>query len=98
MTQLKKTLCVAFAFSAGFSYLAYSIQRAASSVFDSCSYLDPVVIDIVSLAAGSFLCLEAIFDIVSHQESAIKNQLARCFRMALGSCIVTIHIMQFIHK
>jgi len=96
--RLKTTLFFSFGLSAVFSFFVYVVQSTASNSVDSCSYLDPITIDILALMAGIFLFVEATIDIIGHGENMLKNQLSRCARMVLGACIVTIHIMQFLHK
>ncbi|MBU1999222.1 MAG: hypothetical protein ABIG46_00475 [Candidatus Omnitrophota bacterium] len=80
------------------SYFAAYIQLTANKSVNSCSYLDPLIIDIVALIAGFFLICESLVDIFFHKQSPVVKQLVRCVRMAFGSAIVTIHILQFIHK
>ena len=98
LSQLQKTLIFAFSLSAVSASYAASIQLTANKSVSSCSYLDPITIDIVALSAGIFLIIESLVDIFHHPDSFISKQLTRCVRMAFGSAIVSIHILQFIHK
>lgn len=100
--RLHKRLVTSLGFSIFLSFIsscvAYAIQLQANQAVNSCSYLDPIIIDIVALCAGIFLIAESLVDIVKHKESVFVQQLSRCARMCLGSSVVTIHIMQFLHK
>ena len=96
--RLRRTLTVAFTSSGLCSYVAYLIQSEANKSVDSCSYLDPITIDIFALVAGLFLIVESFADILKHRDHRLQRQITRCLRMCLGAAIVTVHIMQFIHK
>ncbi len=45
-----------------------------------------------------FLILEGFWDILRHKDYILKKQLTKSIRVCLGFAILTIHIMQFIHK
>jgi len=96
--RLKRTFLVAFTLSFLTSLIVYIVQSHSNAVTDSCSYLDPIVIDILAFCAGTFLIVESTVDIFKHKNSMVRCQLTRCVRMALGFSILTIHILQFIHK
>lgn len=98
MSQLQKSLALAVAMSGATASIAASIQLTANKSVSSCSYLDPITIDIVALVVGCFLVIESLVDIIQHRDSFVLKQLTRCVRMAFGSAIMTIHILQFIHK
>jgi len=74
------------------------IQTKAENRIDSCSYLDPVIIDFVAFLAGLFLVAEGLIGIFKHKSSSINNQLARIIRVSIGFAILTLHIIQFLHK
>ncbi len=74
------------------------IQIRASRLVDSCSYLDPILIDIVALLAGAFLIVEGILAVLRQKDIPWISQLTRCMRVWLGFSIITIHILQVIHK
>lgn len=63
-----------------------------------CSYLDPVLIDLLAFLFAIFLIIEGIARIIEHHQASLRRQLTRSIRIAIGISIVTIHIMQFIHK
>ena len=48
--------------------------------------------------AGLFLVIDGIHRIWEHKDARLKNQITRSIRVALGCAILTLHIMQFIHK
>ena len=96
--RLKKTLTFAFTSSGLCSYVVYLIQSEANKRVDSCSYLDPIAVDILALGAGLFFIVESFVDILQHRDHPLLRQITRCIRMCLGASIITIHIMQFIHK
>lgn len=98
MPPIKKTLALAAAMSGATSFIAAFIQLGANKKVSSCSYLDPVIIDITAFTAGCFLVVESLVDIFYHRDSPVSKQLTRCVRMAFGSAIVTIHVLQFVHK
>lgn len=78
--------------------IAFLLQNKANKSVNSCSYLDPIIVDILAVIMAAFLITEGIIDIFSHRNSQVKSQLSRCFRVCLGVSIMTIHVMQFIHK
>ncbi len=84
--------------SAASGYAAYYLQSQANKNVKACSYLDPISIDIVALAAGLFLIVEGLTDIVKHKHSPVRSQVSRFLRVCFGVSIVVIHIMQFIRK
>ena len=67
-------------------------------VVEKCSYLDPVIIDILAFLVGIFLIFEGIYRLNEHKNMLIKNQFTRAVRIAIGCAIVTIHFIQYIHK
>ncbi|MBN2483303.1 MAG: hypothetical protein JXD21_03775 [Candidatus Omnitrophica bacterium] len=75
----------------------YTQTKAALSV-SSCSYLDPILVDITAFIAGIFLISEGIYKLLQHRETRCLFQFTRCLRVWLGVSITVIHILQFIHK
>ena len=63
-----------------------------------CSYLDPITIDFLAFFAALFLFVEGFARIIEHPNASIKRQLTRILRIAFGCAIMTLHIIQFIHK
>jgi len=98
MKNLVKTLI----FTAILSLISISVtlyvQISGQSSVSACSYLDPFTIDILAFSVGLFLVIEGFVRIIEHPSASLKRQLTRQIRIALGLAIVTIHIIQFIHK
>lgn len=97
-SPLTKTLALAFSLSICSGYLSFIIQTSANKRVSSCSYLDPLTVDIFALAIAVFLFIEGLVSIFKHKESKIASQLSRCLRMCIGTSIFVIHILQFLHK
>ena len=72
--------------------------RGQNNVEKGCSYLDPILIDIMAFLVTLFLIIEGIYSIFKNKEEPLKNQITRSIRIAIGLTILTIHILQFIHK
>lgn len=98
VSNLRKTTMLLAIGSAISVTIAFSIQNKANQSVSACSYLDPITIDIVALIMGAFLVIEGVWDILHHATAYLKSQITRCIRVWLGVCILTIHIMQFLHK
>jgi predicted tellurium resistance membrane protein TerC len=98
ITPLQKTLLLVFVASTFSVSVAYFIQNQANGIVNSCSYLDPISIDLIALIVGLFLVIEGLVDIFGHSESLPRSQWTRVTRICFGASILTIHIMQFIHK
>jgi hypothetical protein len=97
-TNLQKTLSFIFFSSLASALVCFCVQNTANKSAGPCSYLDPITIDIMALIAGLFLILEGLRDVLAHRECKVSAQLGRAVRICLGTGILTIHIMQFIHK
>ena len=97
-SPLTKTLALAFSSSFCSGYLSFVIQTNANKQVSSCSYLDPITIDIFALAVAVFLFIEGLVSICKHKESKVTSQLSRCLRMCIGTGIFVIHVLQFLHK
>ncbi|MDP3900311.1 MAG: hypothetical protein Q8Q23_04495 [bacterium] len=63
-----------------------------------CSYLDPVTIDVFAFAAAFFLVVEGITKIEINKEDRWRKQALRAIRVAFGFSIISLHIIQLIHK
>ena len=96
--NLRKTLFVTFAISFLAVILAMLVQLNAQSKIELCSYLDPIVIDIFALIFGLFLVIEGLARIYEHPNASLKRQFTRIIRVAMGFAILTLHIIQFVHK
>ena len=97
-TEFSKTIMVTIGLSIFTSFVAFLIQNKANHSVISCSYLDPISIDICASAFAIFLIIEGFFDIFRHKQSSLRSQFTRSVRVCLGAAIFTIHLMQFIHK
>lgn len=97
-TNLQKTLGFILFSSLASACLCFYVQSKADESARPCSYLDPIIIDLMAFAAGLFLILEGLRDVVAHRECKVSAQLGRAARICLGAGIITIHIIQFIHK
>ena len=78
--------------------MAFLVQSEANKVVRSCSYLDPITVDILALMIGFFLVVEGLVDIRRHAESRVLSQAGRIARVSVGVSILVIHIMQFLRK
>jgi|GEM_PF-2201124 hypothetical protein len=79
--------------------IALVIQfKGQSSISTACSYLDPITIDIAAFIIALFLIIEGIYRIYEHLNFSLNKQITRSIRIAIGVCIATLHILQFIHK
>ena len=72
--------------------------RAQESITEKCSYLDPILIDILAFSAALFLIIEGICSIAKEKNKPWKKHISRSIRIAFGFAIITLHIMQFIYK
>lgn len=90
MTSLISLAAVATAF--------FTQLNAQKLVQDRCSYLDPIIIDILAFIAAVFLAAEGMYKIRKEKNKPLKSQFTRAVRVAFGFAIITLHIMQFVHK
>lgn len=65
---------------------------------NNCSYLDPLLIDVLALLAATFLIIEGLINIHKNQDTSLKYNMTRIIRVVFGFCIITIHLIQLIHK
>ncbi|VVB79017.1 Uncharacterised protein [uncultured archaeon] len=97
--RLKKTLIFTFIFCLVVITIIVLVQLyGQNKISIGCSYLDPITIDFLAFFAALFLFIEGFARIFEHPNSTIKMQLTRTFRIAFGCAIMTLHIMQFLHK
>ena len=99
MKNLNKTLL--FTLLLCFAVISVSIYvqlQGQGVIGDGCSYLDPITIDILAFMVALFLVIEGTTKIIGHPNAALKRQFTRTMRIAIGCAILTIHIMQFMHK
>lgn len=74
------------------------VQLNAGKSIPKCSYLDPIIIDLLAFAVGLFLVIEGLIMINKNISEQTKVHLTRITRVAFGCAILTIHIIQFLHK
>ncbi|MBS3075237.1 hypothetical protein J4429_02140 [Candidatus Pacearchaeota archaeon] len=97
--SLKKTLIIAIIFSIITIIIAIIIQlNGQSKITEKCSYLDPWTIDLLAFSAALFLVIEGFARIIEHPHASLKRQFTRIIRIMFGFSILTLHIIQFIHK
>ncbi len=79
--------------------IALIIQlKGQSFAQGGCSYLDPIIIDLLAFAVAIFLVIEGIYRLNEHKNMGLKGQLTRSIRIAVGCAIITIHVLQFFAK
>ncbi len=55
-----------------------------------------ITIDWFAFLAGIFLAIEGIYKIYKSKTPFFPNQLLRTLRVIIGTCVFTIHLLQFI--
>ena len=78
--------------------IAGGIQKNGERNVGSCSYLDPIEVDILAFLVGLFLVIEGFFRFYECKGRSLKKNLTRIMRIMVGFAILTIHTLQFIHK
>jgi len=73
--------------------LVFSAFTVTCGVFDS--HLADLTIDWLAFIAGSFLVIEALHKIFTSKSPLLRDQLFRAFRVVIGTCVFTIHLLQF---
>jgi hypothetical protein len=96
--QISNTLLFTSFLSLAGIAVAFIIQSNSNTTAQSCSYLDPITVDILALVLAVFLILEGFWDIFRHKEYPFKAQMTKSIRICIGFSILTIHIMQFLYK
>lgn len=77
---------------------ALVVQLRGQHGVTNCSYLDPVAIDLLAFLAGAFLVVEGLYRITEDSDAPVGRQLSRILRVSFGCSIITLHILQFVHK
>ena len=72
--------------------------KGQSFLSKGCSYLDPVTIDLLAFGVAVFLVIEGIYRINEHKNMGLKKQFTRIVRVGIGCAIITLHVLQFLHK
>ena len=62
-------------------------------VFDS-KFADETI-DYFAFVAGIFLAAEGVYKLITSRPQAICHIILRTLRVAVGTCIFTIHLLQF---
>lgn len=96
--EFKKTIITTFLLSLTSIVLATFVQLNAQSKVNSCSYLDPITIDILAMLVSIFFIIEGLTRIVQNPKDKFTRQLSRILRVATGFAILTLHVIQFVHK
>ena len=97
--NFKKTIIITITFSIIIIIIATIIQlNGQNKITEKCSYLDPWIIDILAFVAALFLIIEGFAKIIKNHNSSIKIQFTRIIRIMFGFSIITLHIIQFLHK
>jgi hypothetical protein len=97
--NLKKTLLVASLVSLIVIVLVTYVQLSGQNkIAVGCSYLDPITIDLLAFLAALFLVIEGFARIIEHPHASLIRQTTRIIRIAFGFSILTLHIIQFMHK
>ena len=82
-----------------FIALSISVQiRSQNKLTTSCSYVDPMTIDILAFMVTLFLIIEGIYRIGQEKDAPFKKQVTRGIRVSIGFAIFTIHIIQVLYK
>ncbi len=99
MKNSKKTVIFTLALSFIISLIVFITQLNSQNKIEIlCSYLDPVVIDVLAFSGALFLISDGIYRIWEHKDANLKKQFTRSIRIALGFAILTLHVMQIVHK
>lgn len=96
--KFRKTLFFTFGMSLASIILAIYIQLTGQGSVNGCSYLDPISVDFLAFLASLFLIIEGLGRIYEHPHASMTRQFTRIIRVSAGFAILTLHIMQFVHK
>ena len=99
INRLKKTLIFTIITCIIIVIIASSVQLyGQSKINQQCSYLDPITVDFLAFAAGIFLIIEGFARICEHPNASLKRQFTRIIRIASGFAVITLHLIQILHK
>ena len=73
--------------------LLFTGFMAICELFDS--NFAKLTIDWFAFLAGIFLVIEGLYKILTSKTSTLGNQFLRFIRLAIGTCLFTIHLLQF---
>ena len=80
------------------TFVTFIQLNSQSEINFKCSYLDPILIDVLAFSAALFLVIEGFARIFEHPHASLKRQFTRTIRIVLGFAIITLHFIQFLHK
>jgi hypothetical protein len=66
---------------------------ATCQLFDT--FTAELIIDWVAFIAGIFLVAEGLYKIFSSKNPLLRDQILRAIRVLIGTCVFTIHLLQF---
>ena len=97
--NLKRTLSFTILLSLiAVSVVVFVQLNAEEDLVISCSYFDPIIIDILAFIVAIFLVIEGFARIIEHPSATLKRQFTRSIRIAIGFTIMSLHIIQYFHK
>ncbi|MBW3004196.1 hypothetical protein KY328_03560 [Candidatus Woesearchaeota archaeon] len=74
------------------------LQLNGQDPVNGCSYLDPITVDIFAILFSLFLIIEGVYKIIKDIDKPFWSNFTRFVRISLGFAVLTIHILQFVHK
>ena len=99
MKKLKVVWAVAIVVSVFVILLSAIVQiKGQNKIAYACSYLDPIIVDILALSAALFLIVEGFVKISKNSKQSLRQQLTRIIRISFGFAILTLHTIQILHK
>ncbi len=69
-----------------------------SNIYEKCSYLDPWIVDLLAFGVGIFLVIDGFCSIIKNKADPIVKNYSRIIRILIGISILTLHVLQFLHK
>lgn len=91
--QLARVFRIVIGLSIFSIHLVQSIWGINAEIISS--PLKQALIDWFAFSSGIYLIVEGIYGIFRSRSIIIKNQLLRVFRVLIGTCVFTIHLLQF---
>ncbi len=80
------------------AFAFYTQVRGKRNAGAQCSYLDPILIDLLAFSAALFLVFEGLYQIARKRSDTLEDRLLIGLRIAFGVSILVIHILQFWQK
>jgi len=69
-----------------------------NSLTVNCSYVDPLTVDVLAFIVTLFLIFEGLYKIFKEPDLYFTKQITRSIRIAMGSAILAMHILQVMYK